>query len=47
MKTRLWCFTKFNLDFNYLDFLEKSTATYILYGHEKCPTTLKEHHVRS
>lgn len=44
MKTRLWCFTNFNLDFNYLDFLEKSTATYILYGHEKCPKTLKEHH---
>lgn len=44
MKSRLWCFTSFNLEIDYQSIIEKSTAEYIAYGIETCPTTKKTHH---
>lgn len=43
-KTRLWCFTNFNLDFDYNNFLSSTTAEYVIYGTEVCPKTKKTHH---
>lgn len=43
-KTRLWCFSNFKLDFDYQKYLESSTASYIAYGAEICPTTGRPHH---
>ena len=42
-KSRLWCFTNYDLEFDYGKYLEETTATYIAVGREKCPTTGKEH----
>lgn len=44
MKTRLWCFTNFNLDFNYEEYYNSTTAEYIIYGTEVCPKTKRTHH---
>jgi hypothetical protein len=44
MKTRLWCFTSFNLDIDYASIIDTSTAEYIAYGVETCPSTGKTHH---
>ena len=44
MKTRLWCFTSFNLEIDYANIIDTSTAEYIAYGVESCPTTGKTHH---
>lgn len=43
-KTRLWCFTNFNLEFDYVDYFDKHKVTYLIYGLETCPTTGKQHH---
>jgi len=44
MKSRLWQFTNFNLEFDYKEFYEKSSAEYIAYGEETCPKTDRKHH---
>lgn len=44
MKTRLWCFTNFALDFDYTKVIEETTAQYIIVGTEICPKTKKTHH---
>jgi len=44
MKSRLWQFTNFNLEFDYKNFYEKSSAEYIAYALETCPKTGREHH---
>lgn len=44
MKTRLWCFTSFNLEIDYASIIDTSTAEYIAYGVETCPKTGKTHH---
>lgn len=43
-KTRLWCFTNYKLDFDYKNYYKTSTAEYIAYSLEVCPTTNREHH---
>lgn len=42
-KSRLWCFTNFDLEFDYEKYLEDTTATYVAVGRETCPTTGKLH----
>lgn len=46
-KTRLWCFTNFDLDFDYekyfIDLAAKGIVKYIACGRETCPNTGKEH----
>lgn len=44
MKSRLWCFTNFNLDFDYNKYFKESSAQYIAYGEETCPKTGRLHH---
>lgn len=44
MKTRLWCFTNYNLEFDYEKYLAETTAEYVAYGLETCPSTKREHH---
>lgn len=43
-KSRLYCFTNFNLDFDYQSVIDKSTAEYIIIGKETCPNTGNLHH---
>lgn len=43
-RTRLFCFTNFNLLFNYQNVLDTTSAVYIAYGEEVCPSTKKPHH---
>ena len=43
-KSRLWCFTNYDLDFDYNKYMEETTAVYLAYGEETCPTTGREHH---
>lgn len=43
-KTRLWCFTNYDLEFDYEAYYRKSTATYIGYAEEVCPSTERLHH---
>jgi hypothetical protein len=43
-KSRLWCFTNFDLEFNYSSIIKNTTAEYIQIGIEKCPSTEKIHH---
>lgn len=47
-KTRLWCFTNYNLEFDYNAYMEGETgctsAQYVIYGDEVCPTTGRPHH---
>lgn len=43
-KVRLFCFTNFNLDFNYQNVIDSSSAEYIIIGKEICPKTGREHH---
>lgn len=42
-KSRLWCFTNYDLDFDYEKYLEDTTATYVAVGRETCPTTGRIH----
>jgi hypothetical protein len=42
--TRWWCFTNFKLEFNYEKYLEETSARYVCYGLEICPTTGRPHH---
>lgn len=44
LKTRLWCFTNFDLDFKYQEYLDSTTAEYVAYAEEICPKTKKLHH---
>lgn len=44
MKTRLWCFTNYDLNFNYTELFDKGTIGYLAYGEETCPTTQRKHH---
>ena len=44
LKTRLWCFTNFVLDFNYQEYLDETTAEYVAYSLETCPKTKRKHH---
>jgi len=44
MKTRLWCFTNYDLSFNYQALFDKGTIKYMAYGEEICPTTQRKHH---
>jgi len=44
MKTRIWCFTNFDLNFDYQKLFDKGTIKYLGYGLEECPTTKKAHH---
>lgn len=43
-RSRLWCFTNFDLEFNYEGLLTETSAEYIMYGVEVCPKTQKVHH---
>ena len=42
-KSRLWCFTNFNLDFDYDSLLTTSSAVYIFCGRETSPTSNRLH----
>ena len=42
--SRTWCFTNFNLEFDYQAYLDSTTAEYVAYGLETCPTTQRQHH---
>lgn len=42
-KSRLWCFTNYNLEFDYDAYMETSSAVYIVVGREECPTTKRLH----
>jgi len=44
MKTRSWCFTNFNLEFDYEKYYNDTAAEYVAYGEETCPNTGKKHH---
>jgi len=43
-KSRLWCFTNFNLDFDYEKLIKDCKVKYIKFGRESCPTTGRTHH---
>lgn len=45
-KSRLWCFTNFDIKFDYNSYFDNSNGNvkYILYGLEICPDTGKQHH---
>ncbi len=43
-KTALWCFTQYKLDFDYEKYLKETTAIYVAYSLETCPTTKRPHH---
>lgn len=42
-KSRLWCFTNYDLDFDYESYLRESSAVYVAVGRETCPSTGKLH----
>ncbi len=44
MKSRLWCFTNYTLDFDYENLIKACKVKYIKYGVEKCPKTDRVHH---
>lgn len=44
IRTRLWCFSQFNLDWDYQAMIDKGQARYIAYGPEICPKTKRPHH---
>lgn len=39
----LWCFTNFDLSFNYDEYMTGTSAVYIIVGREVCPTTKRLH----
>jgi len=41
---RLWCFTNYDLSFDYEAYMERSGAQYVAWGDEVCPTTNRQHH---
>jgi hypothetical protein len=43
MKSRLWCFTNFDLEFDYDKYLADTTALYLAVGREVCPKSKREH----
>lgn len=43
-KTCWWIFTNYDLDLDYQKVIENTTADYICYGKEVCPSTKREHH---
>lgn len=42
-RTRLWCFTNFDLDFDYESIIGKKVK-FVAFGKEKCPSTGRDHH---
>lgn len=42
-KSRLWCFTNFDLEFDYEKYLKETTALYVAVGRETCPTSNRLH----
>lgn len=44
VKSRLWCFTNYDLEFDYQSYFDKCNVRYILYGLETCPSTDRLHH---
>lgn len=43
MKSRVWCFTNYALDFNYDEYMNTYDVGYIIVGREVCPSTGREH----
>lgn len=43
-KRRDFCFTSYNLDFDYDEYMKTVRPSYLLVGNETCPTTGKRHH---
>lgn len=43
-KSYLWCFTNFNLQFDYKEYYDTTTAEYIAFSEEICPKTNRKHH---
>lgn len=43
MKTRLWCGTQFNLDFNFKKLVDDEILTFVAWGDEVCPDTDRKH----
>lgn len=44
MKSRLWCGTNYNLNFDYNEVYSQGDIRYLAYGDEICPTTKRPHH---
>lgn len=44
MRSRLWCFTNYKLEIDYQKIIDQTSAVYIAYGNETCPTTGRPHH---
>lgn len=44
MRTRLWVFTNFDLEFDYNALIKNAKVRYIAYAPEKCPKTDRDHH---
>lgn len=42
-KSRLWCFTNYDLEFDYETYLRETSATYVAVGRETCPKTKRLH----
>lgn len=42
--SRLWCFTNYDLDFDYDKYVESCSAQYVIIGLEVCPKTKRPHH---
>ena len=42
-RSRIWCFTNFDLDFDYESYLGETSAQYVFVGRETCPKTDKTH----
>lgn len=42
-KTRLWCATIFDLDFDFSELADSEKLRYFAYAEEVCPSTLKKH----
>ena len=40
---RLWCGTNYDLDFDWQKYLDESSAQYVAWGDETCPTTGRKH----
>ena len=43
-RSKSYCFTQFNLDFDYSKFYEDNGVSYLAYGNEVCPSTGRPHH---
>lgn len=43
MKTRLWCGTQFDLEFDFKKLVDDEVLTFVAWGDEVCPTTDRKH----